>query len=307
LQSQSFFATEKIVWWRGTNLLGSNSTASAAGTADSLSGLDELIKAGLSNGTALVITATDVDGRKTIAKTLQKIGTAISFKIDPYKQQENQAQAASFAREVASKEGKQLDRDVDLLIAEMAGGDSRTIHSEVEKLATYVGDRPSIQEEDVRSIGSWRPGGVVWDLPDAVGERNLNKALSVLDDLLFMGESSIALLFTIISRVRLLLLLSALAEKKVIRTGSDYNSFKSQLDHAPAWVSENLPADKKLNPLASHPFVLWKASSGVARYSRAELQKALETLLECNERMVSSGGDPRDTLKETLLKICMKS
>ncbi len=306
LQSQSFFATEKIIWWRNTNLLGASQTATASGAAEYLASLNEILVKGLPEGVALVITASEFDGRKQIAKTLEKAGKVISFKTDPYKQQENQARSLDFVRETASQLGKKLNEETALLLVEMTGGDSRTIHSELEKLAAYVADQPTIREEDIHTIGSWRPGGIVWDLPDAVGERDLGKVLSKLDNLLFIGEAPIALLFAIIARIRLLLLLSALVDKKLLRVGGDYVPFKSQMEKLPAEVLENLPKDKKLNPLASHPYVLWKASSGVSHYTKAELQQALALLLKCNERMVSSGGDPQSILQETLLKICMK-
>jgi DNA polymerase III subunit delta len=306
LQSQSFFSTEKVIWLKNTNLLGASATASASGTSDFLATLETNLKTGLASGISLVITATEVDGRKGIVKTIQKLGQTVSFKVDPYKQQENEAQAVAFAATTAKELGKKMGDGVDHLIVEMAAGDARTIRSELEKLTSYVGDVDVISEEDVRAIGSWRPGGVVWDLPDAIGNRNLSRALGILDDLFFIGESPIALLFAVISRVRLLLLLSVLAEKKLLRLGGDYNSFKSQLDRLPSWISETLPKDKKLNPLASHPFVLWKAASGASRYTRQELQGGLETLLACNEAMVSSGGDAQELLKEAILKICIK-
>jgi DNA polymerase III delta subunit len=47
LQSQSFFATDKVIWWRDTNLLGSSQTASAAAVADFIQTLDKALKAGI--------------------------------------------------------------------------------------------------------------------------------------------------------------------------------------------------------------------------------------------------------------------
>lgn len=306
LQSQSFFATEKVVWWRNTNLLGPGQTASGAVVADFLSGLVELLQKGLAPGTTLVITASELDGRKTIAKTLQKLAKVTSFKVDPYKLQEQRDQALDFARQTAEELGKELDVNAGRLLVEMASGDHRTLRSEIEKVATYLGEASQIDEKSVRAIGSWRPGGVVWDLPDALGSRNLGKALEVLDGLLFMGETPVGLLFALISRVRLLLLLRVLVDHQLIRPGVDYASFKSKMDKLPDWVVSHLPEDKKLNPLAGHPFALWKASAGAANYTQVELRAALEALLQCNERLVSSGGDPRHTLEEVLVRICMK-
>ncbi len=305
LQSHSFFASEKVVWWRDTNLLGASPTASGAAVAESLISLNELLKDGIPQGVSLVITATELDGRKGVVKTLQKTGKVVSFKNDPYKPQENESQALQFAHEITGKLGRKLSHGAARLIVEMAGNDCRTIRSELEKVASYAGDRQMLEESDVQAIGSWRPGGVVWDLPDAIGERNLAKALDVLQNLIFLGESPVALIFAIIARVRLLLLLRTLTEKKLLRSCSDYHSFKSEFDRLPEWVLKNMPTDKKLNPLAGHPFVLWKAMPGVRHFTAKELTEALEALLDCNERMVSTGIDGGKALEEMIVKICM--
>lgn len=310
LQSRSFFATEKVVWWRDTNLLGKNTTAAAAAVAGEtgfLAALNDLLQTGLPPGTSLVVTATDLDGRRTIAKTFARAGKVISFEADPYKPEKDRAQALEFARRTATEFGKGLAEDAALLVVELAAGDRRTIRSELEKAAAYVGTADAIREEDLRVIGSWRPGGVVWDLPDALGQRDLSRALRVLDGLLFMGEKPPGLIFGLISRVRLLLVLNVLAEKKALRLGGDYPSFKSQMERLPPWVLENLSTDKKLNPLGAHPYIIFKAVAGAARYTLAELQNAMEILLEANERLFSSGGTPRAILEEALINICRKA
>lgn len=306
LQAQSFFATEKVVWWRDTNLLGASTTASAADTSSFLAALDEQIRKGLPPGVALVITASDWDGRKSITKTLQKAGRVVEFKKDPYRQEENQARAAAFAREHATQLGKQLGDEAALLLAVMSDGDSRTMLGELEKISAYVGDRPAITEEDIRAIGSTRPGGVIWSLGDALGERKLGPCRDLLEGLLFGGEKPVGLLFTLISRVRLLLLLRSLVDQKLVSPGANYSSFKTQMERLPAALTESLPKDRKLNPLLTHPFVLHKALPGAARYTQAELLGAMQTLLEANEKLFSTGSDPKAVLDEAILHICMK-
>jgi DNA polymerase III delta subunit len=64
-----------------------------------------------------------------------------------------------------------------------------------------------------------------------------------------------------------------------------------------------LPADKKFNPLAMHPFVLQRAMTQVGKYSSAELVAAMGLLLDCNRRLVSSGLDEALVLQQTLLQI----
>jgi DNA polymerase III delta subunit len=85
-----------------------------------------------------------------------------------------------------------------------------------------------------------------------------------------------------------------------IKPETDYNRFKAQLGRVPA---DKLPADKKYNPLALNPYVLYKALPQVKRYSEAELILAMDLLLRCNQRLVSSGLEEALVLQQTLVQI----
>jgi DNA polymerase-3 subunit delta len=57
------------------------------------------------------------------------------------------------------------------------------------KLSAYVGDRPRIEAEDVRSVvGGWK-AETTWAMTDAVRDGNLGLAISCLDKLLTAGEA----------------------------------------------------------------------------------------------------------------------
>jgi DNA polymerase III delta subunit len=66
---------------------------------------------------------------------------------------------------------------------------------------------------------------------------------------------------------------------------------------------DNLPEDKKFNPLALNPYVLYKALPQVKKYSQGELVRAMELLLRCNQRLVSSGLDESLVLQQALVQI----
>ena len=86
----------------------------------------------------------------------------------------------------------------------------------------------------------------------------------------------------------------------MIKPESPYPQFKVQLERIPA---ESLPSDKKFNPQAMHPFLLFNSLSQAANYTTGELVQAMETLLECNLRIVSSGQDDVIILQQTLINI----
>jgi DNA polymerase III delta subunit len=83
----------------------------------------------------------------------------------------------------------------------------------------------------------------------------------------------------------------------------DYSRFKAQLQRVPP---EQLPSDKRFNPLALNPYVLYKALPQAKRYSQEELVRAMESLLRCNERLVSSSLDETLVLQQTLVQIVGK-
>jgi DNA polymerase III delta subunit len=85
-----------------------------------------------------------------------------------------------------------------------------------------------------------------------------------------------------------------------IDSGDDYGRFKSRLERIPA---DQLPQDKRFNPLAMHPFVLQKALAQVRNYTTAELVRAMGLLLDCNRRLVSSSLEERLVLQQTLIHI----
>ncbi len=55
-----------------------------------------------------------------------------------------------------------------------------------------------------------------------------------------------------------------------------------------------------------HPFVLFNATNQARNYKRAELIRALELLLLCNRRLVSSSLDDTLVLQQTLTQIVVR-
>jgi len=88
--------------------------------------------------------------------------------------------------------------------------------------------------------------------------------------------------------------------EKWIRPDADYSRFKGQLEKIPPG---RLPEDKKFNPLAMNPFMLFKALPHARRYSADELVRAMELLLNCNRKLVSSALDEKLILQQTLVEI----
>ena len=115
-----------------------------------------------------------------------------------------------------------------------------------------------------------------------------------------MSTVEIGLLYGLIGKVRAMLLLKEMLREGWLKDTRDYNSFKAQLGGVPA---DKLPAEKKFNPLAINPYVLFKALPQVKKYTSAELVQAMDILLRCNQRLVTSGLDEALVLQQALVQI----
>jgi DNA polymerase III delta subunit len=142
-------------------------------------------------------------------------------------------------------------------------------------------------------------------LGDALGDRNLPLLLRRLDEELWemqfdRDKSEIGLLYGLIGKVRALLFLKEMVAEGWLKPTNDYNGFKAQLERVPP---EKLPEDRRFNPLALNPYVLFKALPQARQYTQAELVQAMDLLLQCNRQFVSSGLDGTLVLQQALVKI----
>jgi DNA polymerase-3 subunit delta len=99
------------------------------------------------------------------------------------------------------------------LLTNFIGNNLRLLANELDKLATYVGKGATINAEDVRQLSAQVQEARIFDLTDALAQRNRKQALNILHDLLSDGEPPLKLLSTITSQVRTLLLVKELALK----------------------------------------------------------------------------------------------
>jgi len=187
------------------------------------------------------------------------------------------------------------------------GPNPRQIDNEVEKLCLYVGERKKIEFADVAAICTRNKAALAFALGDALGDRDLPRLLRRLDEELWgvktdSHKSEIGLLYGLISKVRAMLLLKEMLREGWIKPEMDYNRFKAQLERVPA---DKLPADRRFNPLALNPYVLYKALPQAKKYTQGELVRAMDLLLRCNRRLVSSGLDEALVLQETLVQIVL--
>ncbi len=124
-----------------------------------------------------------------LAKLVDKVGLAIDAKSP------SERELPAWLIEVArGQHDKKLESDAARLLLELVGPEVGLLASEVEKLATYVGDRKTIKSEDVsKMVGAGRLE-TIWRVIDAATTGRGGEALEDLDRLLGSGEPPFKLL-----------------------------------------------------------------------------------------------------------------
>jgi len=305
LNTLPFFGSGKVVWLRDCNFLGDERAASAQAVTETLNEVADELKNFKWQTIRLLISAGKVDKRKTFFKTLDKIGSVEIFAALSADDKDWVERAEVAARTAVRERKKEISEEALSELVSRVGPHPRQLDSEIEKLSLFTGDRNKIEFADVATISSRNKTARAFALGDALGDRDLPRLLKRLDEELWetkfdKDKSEIGLLYGLISKVRALLLLKEMLREGWLKPTNDYNHFKAQLERVP---KDKLPADKKFNPLALNPYVLYKALPQVKKYSSGELIRAMDLLLRCKQRLVSSGLDEALVLQQALVQI----
>jgi DNA polymerase III subunit delta len=137
--------------------------------------------------TVLVLEATGLDQRMKLAKLLMEKTLVVEVGLGENADQ-RQAAAASLANDIAKEQGVRFEVGAAEDLAEFVAADLMRLKTEIEKLATYVGEKKLITRQDVSVMVISEKTTTVWELADLLATRKSAKALEFLDRLLRDGE-----------------------------------------------------------------------------------------------------------------------
>lgn len=129
----------------------------------------------------------------------QKGKTVLEFK------QPNANELAHWITERAKKHGGAFDGKASARLASLIGGDLRRLDQEIIKLITYVNTQRPVTEKDVILLVTDASTSSVFDMVDALGKRDGQRAVHELHHLLDQGENPLGLLAMIVRQFRLLI------------------------------------------------------------------------------------------------------
>lgn len=306
--------------------------------------LQEAVEKGFPESNHLIITTDLVDKRRSLFKTLVSKGMVIDCSVPRGERRADRiAQESVLVDKMNTilRAGKKtMGQAAYLALYELTGFDLRTFSNNLEKLISYVGDREEITIADVESILQRTKKDPIFELTNALSDRNTERALFFLDSVLSSGIHPLAVLSALTNQIRKLLVVKdfvASPHGNKWRPDCPYNYFQEHV--MPAIVSydreligqievwqgmlhkdralheNSLPrkAKKKKmktttdlqiakNPKNSYPIYLILKKS--ERFSKNELFSAVASLNEADIKLKSSAQPPKLVLERTLFAIC---
>ncbi len=297
-----FFGGGKLVWLKNANFLADNQMGKSNAVAEALEKLSETLAGGLPASTNFLLSATEIDKRRTFYKGLSKIANVQVYdKLDSSKTGWEE-EAEILVRQLADGSGLRFETEALECFTLFTGGDRRIIVNELEKLSLYIGaSGRAVTADEVRLLVPMSRVGIIWELGAAISERKVPRALDLLEQLLFQGESAIGiLLVAIIPTVRSLLLVKDLMQRHRLSRPQQPFFFGKTLEKLPPEATEHLPRKKDGTV---NTFALGAAAVHAHRHELPSLRKSLEACLAANVQLVTSGLDPKIALSQLIVQV----
>jgi len=227
-----------------------------------------------SPSTCLILQAEKIDGRKKFFAEFKKRGELVEFK-RPY---ENQL--GPYVRDEVRAAGKKIDAEAAELLAYLVGNNLQELVSQIEKLCVYCGKKEVIGVSDVKAIVSDTKVESVFEFTDALGAKDLGRALRMLTTLLGDGEAPLRILGAVARHYRQLWQVRELLDRKI-------------------------PSGDLAKASGINPYFLKKVTDQARNYPVSELKVVFERMLDL-DLAFKSGGRSDALLERFVMESCKR-
>lgn len=225
--------------------------------------------------TCLLFIADKIDNRRKFFQQFKKYGALVEFKVL------SDREIPQYVRNALNQNDVKISADGLDLFSSMVGNNLHEVHTELDKLLTYIGTATLIDVKDVQAVVSRGRAENVFELGNAVGRGDMAKALSLIMRLGAAGEAPLKILSLLVRHFRQL-----------------WKVRELQVQKYPV---------KEIAKVAGVPFfVVDGLIQQGKKFSRKDFLYAHELFLETDLAMKSSGADAGALLESLILSLVMK-
>lgn len=210
--------------------------------------------------TCFLMLSSKVDRRRVLFKLIEEKGCSIEVK-EPY-EREWPRWHSFFEKKIERK----IEADAWDLLVEASNRLLSILWVEVQKAATFIGDRPTIRANDILELTGPSDGVDIFSFVDDIACRRQFHSLQKFHTLVRTGESEIKMLSLLVRQFRLM---------------DQYCLLKDQ----------NITDSKSVASLLGlHPFLVSKVMGQVKFHTRAKLRDTITLLADCDYKMKRGEG-----------------
>jgi DNA polymerase III subunit delta len=248
----------------------------------------------------IIIESEIVDKRCSLYKELKKYGPVVDLDKEKKDRKGGTDFAIGFISDLIRESGKETDNKAIKVIMDRVGHEDPVgLKTEIQKLVAQSGDSVRITAEDVCELVVRHRDEELYNLTNAIGEKDLGKCLNSLNYLLNQGIHPLAIIKTIANFLRKMIILRAVFEYgagiKAVKN-LHYEIFK---DRILPEIKENLKNDTP-DILKGHPYRLYKLSLQAYGFDLDRMLIFLASLAEADLEL-KGGKTPHKVLLETLV------
>jgi DNA polymerase-3 subunit delta len=203
--------------------------------------------------TVLVLLASKLHGSRKLVRQAKKDGFVVSCQTLPRRD------LPAWIRRRSSDLGHPLEGDAAEALAELVGPELGPVADALERLSLYVGPKAPITEAALAAVVTRVRQETVWNLVDALGERNLGGALAALRDAYDARDAGLPLLGAIGWRVRQLLKVQG-----VLRRGGSPGDAAKEAGVPSFRIGETARAARAIEPRTLEHWLLLLAEADLA-------------------------------------------
>jgi len=149
----------------------------------------------------------EIDKRLKIVDVIKKQRLIVEF---PY---QNQNELVRWVMKVVQSNNKEIDTQTASFLIEVCEPGMNDILNELNKVLLFLGERTKVTVEDIEKLCTKSIKSRVFDLIDAISERNVDTALKLLNDMIILKEPFPKILFLIAKQLRQILGMKLLNEE----------------------------------------------------------------------------------------------
>lgn len=207
-----------------------------------------------------------------------------------------------FINDYLTEYGKKMEESALFYFLALSGKNLYNITSELDKLITYIGEKITITREDVEKVVIKYPEAFIFDLIDAISNKQLQKSLNILEELLKRKiEKPEKILAMIARQFRLIWQAKFLVKKGYI------SQIKKNLLQEIKMFSEEIEnkilCDRKEGLLFQREFVIEKAIKQSFNFDYERLSEITEKLFY-TDLSLKEGKDEKIALELLIMELC---